>query len=188
MSLTNIDVTRNRGTNIRRCTCSSHHNPQKQYQTKNKQQYQTKRLLGFDRPAYQLKQRIHIKTCTINQKIRASRPSTVHHRVTIHTIYKDSLNTTSQRHGPIRHIRKHVHPQKHLLTNMQLRATIQRQPNQITAEIVRHRPHTRYPGQPAIIRQNTFSPLPGVTVDDHDAAPIDLASVPCFASIRFPPL
>nr|DAN83288.1 MAG TPA: hypothetical protein [Caudoviricetes sp.] len=71
---------------------------------------------------------------------------------------------------------------------MQLWATIQRQPDKVTAEILRHRPSTRYTGQPAIIRQHTFSPLPGVIVDDHDAAPIDLANVPCFASIRFPPL
>nr|DAP54643.1 MAG TPA: hypothetical protein [Caudoviricetes sp.] len=71
---------------------------------------------------------------------------------------------------------------------MQLRATIKSQPNQVTAEIVRNRPHTRYIGQPAIILEHAFSPLPRVIVDDHDAAPIDLASVPCFASIRFPPL
>nr|DAN85481.1 MAG TPA: hypothetical protein [Caudoviricetes sp.] len=71
---------------------------------------------------------------------------------------------------------------------MQLRATIKSQPNQVTAEIVRNRPCTRYPRQPAIIRQHTFSPLPRVIVNDHDAAPIDLANVPCFASILLPPL
>nr|DAN19160.1 MAG TPA: hypothetical protein [Caudoviricetes sp.] len=71
---------------------------------------------------------------------------------------------------------------------MQLRATIQRQPNQVTAKILRHRPSTRYIGQPAIILEHTFSPLPGIIVDDHDAAPIDLANVPCFASILLPPL
>nr|DAQ38970.1 MAG TPA: hypothetical protein [Caudoviricetes sp.] len=71
---------------------------------------------------------------------------------------------------------------------MQLRATIQRQPNQVTAEIIGHRPGTRYIGQPAIILENAFSPHARITINNHDAAPIDLANVPCFASIRFPPL
>nr|DAF61304.1 MAG TPA: hypothetical protein [Siphoviridae sp. ctkV91] len=71
---------------------------------------------------------------------------------------------------------------------MQLRATIQRQPDKVTAEIVRHRPRTRYPRQPAIILEHAFSPHTRITVNDHDAAPIDRASVPCFASILLPPL
>nr|DAR27390.1 MAG TPA: hypothetical protein [Caudoviricetes sp.] len=71
---------------------------------------------------------------------------------------------------------------------MQLRATIKSQPNKITLKAIRHRPSTRYIGQPSIILEHTFSPHARITVNDHDAAPIDRANVPCFASIRFPPL
>nr|DAT38725.1 MAG TPA: hypothetical protein [Caudoviricetes sp.] len=71
---------------------------------------------------------------------------------------------------------------------MQLRATIQRQPNKVTLKTIRHCPGAWYIRQPAIIFEHTFSPHARIIVNDHDAAPIDLANVPCFASIRFPPL